>query len=135
MVIYSVVCGCNFFMCRGVDRGVGEGWRCGDGVILRGGGYVEDMPMMRLGWVCEGRWGRLAGEVPDKEKPCKVVSCRALGWEVGLEPTTSRSTIWRSNQLNYAHRTEVILLSKPGAKVRCFYKLTKIFFVVVRKVL
>ena len=104
-------------------------------MILRGGGYVEDMPMMRLGWVCEGRWGRLAGEVPDKEKPCKVVSCRALGWEVGLEPTTSRSTIWRSNQLNYAHRTEVILLSKPGAKVRCFYKLTKIFFVVVRKVL
>ena len=50
MVIYSVVCGCNFFMCRGVDRGVGEGWRCGDGVILRGGGYVEDVPMMRLGY-------------------------------------------------------------------------------------
>ena len=102
----------------------GKGWRCGCVTILRGGGYVEDVSVRCLGWVGEGR-ERRAGRVRGMKKPCKTVPCRALGWEVGLEPTTSRSTIWRSNQLNYAHRTEVILLSKSGAKVRCFYKLTK----------
>ena len=49
------------------------------------------------------------------------------GWEVGLEPTTSRSTIWRSNQLNYAHRVR-FRSRKSGAKVQTFCKPTKCFF-------
>ena len=34
------------------------------------------------------------------------------GWLKGLEPSTSRSTIWRSNQLSYSHRESLPVVRK-----------------------
>ena len=32
--------------------------------------------------------------------------CKRKGWVVGLEPTISRTTIWRANQLHHTHHNE-----------------------------
>ena len=41
-----------------------------------------------------------------------------MGWIVGFEPTASRATIWRSNQLSYIHHITGALFSAPCCLAR-----------------
>ena len=36
----------------------------------------------------------------------------AMGWVIGLEPTTPRATTWYSNQLSYTHRIEILKMAR-----------------------
>ena len=63
------------------------------------------------GWYSKARWGRRL----IKKTFLSVIERNVFleaGWLVGFEPTTFRTTIWRSNLLNYSHRVRPLFWNR-----------------------
>ena len=41
---------------------------------------------------------------------------KIIGWVMGFEPTASRATIWRANQLRYTHHIFLLLIQTTNNK-------------------
>ena len=41
---------------------------------------------------------------------------KIIGWVMGFEPTASRATIWRANQLRYTHHIFLLLIQTANNK-------------------
>ena len=59
--------------------------------------------------------------IKKEENHCWISSL--AGWQMGFEPTVFRTTIWRSNQLNYSHHVSAFL--KCGAKIWIIFESAK----------
>ena len=71
------------------------------------------IPLIEFGW---GSWIRTNEMIESKSIALPLgytpILINFVGWKMGLEPTTSRSTILRSNQLRYIHHKSLVSLER-----------------------
>ena len=65
------------------------------------------------GWIRTSEW-RSQSPLPYRLATPQCFVIKKVGWMMGLKPTTSRATIWRSNQLNYIHHIKLNVARLKG---------------------